>query len=739
MDNLTEEEADCANPELLSFLKEWRKGAEGTKAAAVYNQAYLSMMACPTAFLHPIQAGDLKGIGTRIVERLTQRLEEWCMQNNKPMPEVPARNARKRRVAVTVTNVEDGADPQPAPNPKRPRRRQKEYVPTYRSGAYGILIALWEAGDDMLTDDQLKELAQPHSDASYTVPSHTTSFRTAWGAMKTLIEKELVYARGVPQRFWLTETGKEVARAMLAGREPAACVAEGSGGSGEASGSSSRIPPGVSSGAAAVTDRLLENQAPQILSGGGLCVGGEDFGEEARLCAVAKVDEGSRRSGKPLGLGEDVIGNTDSPQALCSGRPAEYGMEPRPAIKQEKKPPIEFVDLENLTHLPPLPPPPRPPVLGVIAENPNIQFLLYAPPRSSSLNVQSPNRLIPCKVSPLPTTLETSDLHQPAQLKPSAPSKSRQSGPPTPPAFTPEVLAAGTFTIHLLLDKREVRAIHDRDYIATNLENAGVTPIIKTLKVGDVMWIARENGPTGREVVLDHIVERKRLDDLLFSVRDGRFHDQKFRLKKSGMRNVTYIIEDLTMLVLDAQTQGVVERAISSTQVVDGFFVKKTSKLDETIQYLVRMTTMLQKLYQSQDLYMIPDALVDHKTYPELLKHLAATFPNKKFFITYPVFSSLASKSGSLTLRDLLLKFLMVVRGITIEKACEIQKSFQTPRALVDAYERCGSDEEKLGLLEKACAGAVGRRKVSGTLSAKVAEVWTGVSEDGFVHPQDGE
>lgn len=57
-----------------------------------YNQAYLSMKACPTAFLHPIQAGDLKGIGTRIVERLTQRLEEHCMQNNKPMPEAPARN-----------------------------------------------------------------------------------------------------------------------------------------------------------------------------------------------------------------------------------------------------------------------------------------------------------------------------------------------------------------------------------------------------------------------------------------------------------------------------------------------------------------------------------------------------------------------------------------------------------------------------------------------------------------------
>jgi crossover junction endonuclease MUS81 len=503
--------------------------------------------------------------------------------------------ARKRRVAVA--NVEDGSDPQPAPNPKRPRRRQKEYVPTYRSGAYGILIALWEAGDDMLTEEQLKELAQAHADASYTAPPHTTSFWTAWGAMKTLIEKELVYTRGVPQRFWLTETGKEVARAILAGREPAACVAEGSGGNGEASGSSSRTPPGVPSGAAAVTNRLLENQAPQILSGGGLHIGGEDFEEEARLWAVAKVEESRQRSRKPPGLGEDVIRNTDRPQALYSGRPAEYGMEPRPTLKQEKKPQIEFVDLENHTDFPP--PPLRPPVLGVIAGNPNIQSSPYAPPRSSSLNVPSPTRPVPCKVSPLPTTREASTLHQQAQLKPAqTPPQSRQSGSPIFPAFTPEVLTAGTFTIHLLLDNREVRALNDRDYIATNLENAGVTPIIKALKVGDVMWVARENGPAGREVVLDHIVERKRLDDLLFSVRDGRFHDQKFRLKKSGMKNVTYIIEDLTMGVLDAQTQEIIETAISSTQVVDGFFVKKTSKLDETIQYLVRMTKMLQKLYQ---------------------------------------------------------------------------------------------------------------------------------------------
>lgn len=326
--------------------------------------------------------------------------------------------ARKRRVAAA--NVEEGADSQPpAPNPKRPRRRQKEYVPTYRSGAYGILIALWEAGDDMLTEDQLKELAQPHADASYTAPPHTTSFWTAWGAMKALIEKELVYTRGVPQRFWLTETGKEVARAILAGRDPSACVPEGSSVNGEASGSSSRAPPGVPSGVAAVADRLLENEVPQIPSGSVLHVGGEDFEEEeARLRAVTKVEEGRQRPRKPLELGEDVIGNTDRPQAIYSGRAAEYGIEPRPTRKQEKKPKIEFVDLESLTDSPPQPPPLRPPVLGVIAGNPNIKSSPNAPLRNSSLNVPSPTHPIPCKVSSFPTTREASAIHQQAHPKP---------------------------------------------------------------------------------------------------------------------------------------------------------------------------------------------------------------------------------------------------------------------------------------------------------------------------------
>ena len=48
---------------------------------------------------------------------------------------------------------------------------------------------------------------------------------------------------------------------------------------------------------------------------------------------------------------------------------------------------------------------------------------------------------------------------------------------------------------------------------------------IRHLKVGDFIWIAKNN--EGQELVLPYIVERKRMDDLAQSIKDGRFHEQK--------------------------------------------------------------------------------------------------------------------------------------------------------------------------------------------------------------------
>jgi len=80
---------------------------------------------------------------------------------------------------------------------------------------------------------------------------------------------------------------------------------------------------------------------------------------------------------------------------------------------------------------------------------------------------------------------------------------------------------------------------------------------------------------------------------------------------------------------------------------------------------------------------------------------------------------------------------LMCTRGISAEKAMEIQKHWNTPVEFVQAFEKCGqrddlgtggTEEEKAArrreLVFKAAGGFVGGRKIGKVLSAKVAEIW---------------
>lgn len=305
------------------------------------------------------------------------------------------------------------------------------------------------------------------------------------------------------------------------------------------------------------------------------------------------------------------------------------------------------------------------------------------------------------------------------------------------PEFAPIRLLPGSFSVHLLLDVREVRAKTDRDYMQEELAKQGVKAIMRSLEVGDAQWIAKCNDPSllsrhgaeGDEIVLDWIVERKRLDDLIGSIKDGRFHEQKFRLKRSGATKVVYIIEEIAM---DAAAYGryeeAVQSAIASTQVVNGYFVKRTAKMDDTIKYLSRMTAMLQRTYEQKALHVIPTKVLTAQNYLPLLLHLRETEPSIGYYVTYPAFSSLASKSETMTLRDVFLKMLMTTRGLTGERALEIQKKWKTPNDFVKAYKACGSGEagkkRKIELVSRDLGHLVGKKKFSKALSQRIAEIW---------------
>lgn len=306
-------------------------------------------------------------------------------------------------------------------------------------------------------------------------------------------------------------------------------------------------------------------------------------------------------------------------------------------------------------------------------------------------------------------------------------------------------LPPNSFSIQLVLDNREVRTPKDRDYISNELSKKGITPHVRPLEVGDAMWVAKFHDPRflsrygeeGDEVMLDWIVERKRLDDLIGSIKDGRFYEQKFRLHRSGIKNVIYMIEEFNIThdpANEMKYQEMVASAIASTQVVNGYFVKKTLNIDDSIRYLARMTLLLRDKYESPSTtrpnntvtLIRSDQLSVTQSYLATLERLRAQDPSVTYGVTFPTFAALTSKSDVLSLRDVFLKMLMCTRGVTGEKALEIQRRWQTPRQFVEAFENLDSTnpKDKENMVSGRMEALIGRKKVAKALSKKLSDIW---------------
>lgn len=83
------------------------------------------------------------------------------------------------------------------------------------------------------------------------------------------------------------------------------------------------------------------------------------------------------------------------------------------------------------------------------------------------------------------------------------------------------------------------------------VDKLGVTCRVEPLSLGDFVWAVERIQPGvgdsrhGLKLVLDHVVERKRMDDLSSSIIDKRYAEQKSRFKNADfIRSPIYLVED---------------------------------------------------------------------------------------------------------------------------------------------------------------------------------------------------
>ncbi|KAL8826749.1 MAG: hypothetical protein Q9170_007287 [Blastenia crenularia] len=520
---------------------------------------------------YPSEAQALNGFGPKTCERLEKQLKEHCEANGLPMPK------RKSRKRASGDLDDTPLDMTPA---KKPRKTTKPYVPQLRSGPYAIILGLASLGDlDCVSKQQLIELAQPHCDASFVAPKDTTSFHTAWSSMKTLLNKDLVKeTRGPQRRYSLTDEGWEVAEKMKrVGKEeqeePLASRAQ------KTKASLFKHPE------VAISDD--ENEA-------GLFVSKAASKHRAPLKDCTDYNA-QPKLGQRLGAVADKYGTlSSSSKSTLQRKPVKTAL----AISNVRK---------TTAHL---------------DEDARLAARLQAQENDHATSATHDVDFVELLSSPPPELARpppTRPREPSVQSRPDPPSAPRDSEAPretslyanpatfTPPSFQPITLQPSTFSIELILDNREIRSREDRSYIETQLITKNIRPLVRSLPLGDFFWVAKTNDPNllsrygeeGSLIALDYIVERKRLDDLISSIKDGRFHEQKFRLRRSGVRNVVYLIEEIGISQeVKNKYWAAVQTAVASTQVVDGFSVKRTRGLDESIRYLARMTRLLKSLYE---------------------------------------------------------------------------------------------------------------------------------------------
>ena len=794
------------NPILVEMLKDWWDEAKqlGLKSSSAYKRAHDSMKACPVTFNHPSEATKLAGIGPDICNRLVHAYEAYCAANGLPPPQ-RACAAQKRQVAQAIDAYL--AEPLPAPKRRRRARQPAAYVPKKRSGAYALMVALHaiDETEGCATKERLVALAQPHCDASFTAPSDPSKTYTAWSSMSTLVSKHLVHQRrGNPKRYSLTEEGLEIADGIVRADNGTRLDAGGGGFGDDADGEmvggdeneeDDGVAPVVDDDAGGgwgqrqrareewlrrdeeTAARRRRRRAAHVPANNSFVIPDDDDGDGGDDDVPNHRSDREKRA--------DIEAQRHRLQLLYRGQANyEYGTA-RPAPSAEQ---LAVIDLEAAEvrrqvlsgelatgRLEPVPPAATAAAAAAATVSPRPLASSSAksrrrsasssarhPTLSSSnprqLSASSPTnprkRSAPSSSAPR-TSTATRTTPLPGAAASTAPARTTTTPIPAPtptPAalthFNPTTLLAGTYSIQLVLDCREVRTKSDRDYIQNGLMKAGITPATRALSLGDALWVARSGE---HEVVLDYIVERKRLDDLVLSIRDGRFHEQKFRLLKGAVENVIYIVEDFSLpenVRDDPTVQRAIDTAISSMQVAHGFFVKRTRMLDDTIRYLARLTRMLQDdVYADKDLLVLPD----HRTgypYPASLQVLREQLEQQQqqqarpplshrrssrdYYLPYDTFSALVAKSACTTLRDVHVRMLMCVRGVTAAKAVEIQRHFKTPLDLVEAYERAQGEAEREDLLMNSCGSgnAIPGRKIGAAVSRRIMQVWWG-GDDG--------
>ncbi|KAL5035131.1 Crossover junction endonuclease mus81, variant 2 [Batrachochytrium dendrobatidis] len=759
--------AEPVNSLFVQWLTEWyekaKTDAHVSSAAArlpwIYKKALDNMKQYPERLQSGTAAIKVKSIGPKTAERLQKKLQSHFQENPEARIEweqaICSDSAKQLNLEskslsnvdrsghgpLTMTcneqsdsigdlNLQTSKTSRSIKSHSRSSNSTAEstnmYVPRYRSGAYAILLALYKHAplSSVMSKQEIISSGQQYTEASFSISNSTSGQpHTAWNSMATLIKKEFVIKTGVPHRFSLTEEGISMAKLLtrlqssspLNSQQVQLQSSQSSTVYIELSGSEiSHSDTGISDCNEPLT---FEDDCFQVEL--------DSLGDIPFLSSnTAQVGNSAANLSRQT-LHKTVFSYIDCDGNMVSSR-NEAGVaicEQTSTVRYRVQFDLHQVTSEFLQHV-------------KIEEcmidlDRQVRGLLhdsFAPDYSTEIPASRNQQ------SMLDDRLESA-THTPITSYPLVTSNSSKI-PATDGFVLPKTskiqlihFPAGSFEIHLVLDSREVVKKSNRQLFQTELAQLGVPILTRALALGDFIWVARRriaNAATSKEfedheIVLDSIIERKLMSDLVASIKDNRYKEQKFRLSNCGLSNITYLIEDGSGSDAEGFGMGRIRAAMTQIQVLDHFFLKRSSSALDTVAYLHCMTKFITTMNKNKDLYALRAVDVSKDTVLQMRRTVAADLKVSldTILLSYEAYHGINTKTGAFTCGDLWIRQLMCIPGVSAEKAAVLAARFPTPLSMVKSLASIPDKKAKIAMLRSL---GEGRKGVGAALALTIIE-----------------
>jgi len=150
-------------------------------------------------------------------------------------------------------------------------------------------------------------------------------------------------------------------------------------------------------------------------------------------------------------------------------------------------------------------------------------------------------------------------------------------------------------------------------------------------------------------------------------------------LKQCRLDNKIYLVENQKRY--HGLPMANLEQALANTEVIDGFTIVRTENHLESMRYIAHFSSLLTNMYKDKTL----------TTYIDEVDSGYIDSSNKVKLISFKTFSTGSSKNKNMTVRDMLIRQLLQIRGLSVHKAFAIVNHYPCPKLLMNAFKRSGN------------------------------------------------